>query len=336
MSDYALFVCTDGGYLAFANALLNSMQERGLHVDTYLLHYDVECPEYLEAVKTAFDFNVIPVEIDTAALPSDHACGRPVGRNLSIKQSRFRYIAEHAGPYRAVCLMDADMFVVSDRFGTLLDLVSGTRRLIGCNERFKWTFGPRYCCDGEPLFNQEVRALKFHCSVPIICDLAAWRDVLDEYNRLAYHCYEDTNPGSKPVGDMYCWNIAVYRCGRQDDVVTFPMQLMTQVHHTTSRPFTTISKGWLTEDGDEVYSIHGRMGSSGWLAGELKHIDRNLDGLGITDSGKRAKLAAKSRASLAMIEREWYRLAFGSRLRLQDFLPMPKHCAERMADDFTA
>ena len=71
---------------------------------------------------------------------------------------------------------------------------------------------------------------------------------------------------------MFCWNIAVYRCGRQDDVVLFPMETMTQVHATLLNPLTRLEKRngvWVTGAGEEVFTIHGRIGNPKWAEGEV-------------------------------------------------------------------
>ena len=61
-------------------------------------------------------------------------------KNLFVKQARFKYVKEHGTKYDAICLLDADMFIVSRNFPKLFKLIEGTSYLIGCNERFKWTF----------------------------------------------------------------------------------------------------------------------------------------------------------------------------------------------------
>lgn len=323
MKKYAIFVNSNGGYIPFLNALLNSIDRYKLDVDVHLLHY--ECPaKYLEEVQKSFNYNVILTEIKRDDFNIHEFNER--NNNLFIKQSRFKYIREKGMEYDAICMLDADMFVTTSNFMNLFDLVSGTNKLIGCNERFKWVFDKKYMLNGKQIFDTPVKAHKFHCSVPIIFDLKKWTEVFDYYNQMAYNAFETDPAGKilKPVGDIYCWNISVYKNNRQNDVVLFPMAQMAQVHHTYAHPWTRLEKtgegNWITYEGDEVFSIHGRVGNKGWYEGQMRGMEKL-----ITEFQINKDFTNVVKSTLRNIIREWIDLNYNHKLNLGNYIPKEQY-----------
>lgn len=297
-----IFVCTDGGYMPATIALLRSVRERCPDATVVLIHWGVPA-EQLDIARTMLGAQLedVPVRRETFGNLAEG-----IGANLFIKQSRFRYIAERMGAFDVCCMLDADMFLTSDNFSRLFELVHGTRLLIGANEKFKWTFGPNHRGPDGPLFKEPIRALKFTSSVPLIFCPEAWRDVFELYNRLAYNAWE----GKKRMGDIFCWNAAVYACGRQNDVVALGMQRTVQVHQTWLRPGMTLwrdGRMWLTEHGDEVYSIHGRPWRPGWEAEQERLLKGICAELGMS-ADARARHEQLARAGYRAVKTEWERL----------------------------
>jgi len=313
--NYAIFVASTDNYLPYVNALLNSIQKRELHrhcnLTVYLLYHDMPV-EYPEAAKTAFSFRLIPVNVERADVP--HPEGTK--RIEFVKRARFWLVMKYAPKYDAVCLLDADMFIVSPEFAKLFDLVDGTQLCIACNERFKWNIGHDYVLDGKPILDPPQKLVQMHCSVPIIFVYKHWEDVFKSYTEICFGGRQWKNGEQKGIGDIYSWNISVVRCGKQDRIVVFPMSVMTQVHHTVIKPWTFLQVDhdyWYTYAGDRVYSVHGRVARPGYVRGYLERFDR--------DAGENEKpFRSKIEASLRRIQTEWYDLNFNGRLPLEAFV----------------
>lgn len=329
-NNYAFFICSNGQYIPFLNVLLNSLDKHQIdNVDVYLMYYEFNL-DYLEKIKDSFNFNLIPIEIKKEDFDIHEF--NQTNRNLFIKQSRFKYIKEYGMKYDAICMLDADMFVTTPNFMNLFELVKGTSKLIACNERYKWNFDSKYTLNGEKIFDTPVKAHKFHCSVPIVFDLKKWGEVFDYYNEMAYNSFEvdENNKIHKPIGDMYCWNISVYKNDRQDDVILFPMETMTQVHQTNSINWTRLVKDkgiWRTNAGDEVFSIHGRVGKEGWRKMHIGKINKIIEeGRHTSDNFlSKAKIALDTEKTLRLIEQEWYNLNVNHKVNIYDFFPQNKY-----------
>jgi len=324
MSKYAIFIAASWNYVQYLNALLNSLEKRKINVDVYVLHWEFE-QKYLDAIQ-CFPYKVIPIEIKEA----DHdikGVGEP-GKNLFIKQARFHYIAKYGKDYDAICLLDADNFIVSENFMNFFELVKGTNKLIGCEESYKWELDSKYQCKGKTLFPEPVKALKFMCSVPVIFDFNQWEEVFKTYNEMAFHSYEiPKEPGQriKRIGDIYTWSISVYLNNRQNDCILFPMHTMTQVHGTMGTFWCGVDKhgdNWKARDGKEVYSIHGRIGTKNWAQSQRNWYTNSIKSYGCKYEGNIEKICEKS---LKLVQNEWKELNFDSRVKLSDFVPM---CAE--------
>jgi hypothetical protein len=295
MIPNVIFVAANAGYFRYIAALTRSIAEQvrasdGFEVDVRLILHDVP-GEQLSALKDDLaatqGLRLIFDHVDR----STFHCGTMArgDDNLFFKQSRYRIMEETLSNYEVACLLDADQLVVSPGFFKLFDLVRGTNQLIACNERFKWEFNDQYRDgDGKPMFPSPRRALKFHCSVPIFFQPSAWRDVLADYNQLALRAYEADHEGNplKSLADIFTWNAAVERGGRSNDVRLFPMEVMTGVHFTYVLPQTRLIRRhqrWFTENGDEVYTLHGRMADPDWVSLYLAGARTRTAELEITD-----------------------------------------------------
>lgn len=319
MGKYATFICSNGGYLPFLNVLLNSFERHQIQMDVYLIHFDFP-DAYLKDAIEKFSFPIIPLQVKEEDFHIDEFNAH--NKNLFIKQARFKYIRDNGMDYDVICMLDADMFITTPNFMNLFDLVNGTDLMIACNERFKWTFDQRYTFKDKPIFEESISALKFHCSVPIIFDLKKWSEVFDFYNEMALNSFEVDDKGFKikPIGDIFCWNISVYKHNKQDKVVLFPMETMTQVHHTYTNPWTKLSKtinGWRTYAGDEVFAIHGRIGNKGWFNGQLRGTLKHNASLNMDVPEEQQE--ANARNILKAIQREWYFLNFNYHVNLYDY-----------------
>lgn len=310
-NKYAIFVASDEKYLPFLNVLLNSIHKHKLPVDVYLLYYNFN-DTYLRTACSKFNFPIYPIRIEKNKIPFSNS--PHVNNNLFIKQARFFYLNQLGKYYDAICLLDSDMFITTKEFMNLFDLVKGTDKLIGCNEAYKWQFDNKYRIgeNKEILFKEPITANKFHCSVPIIFDVKKWLDVIRFYCMLSYNSFEvDSNEKiTKPIGDIFCWNISVYKLGRENDIILFPMEVMTQVHNRYFTKNTALKKSganWTTESGDLVYTIHGRIGNRKWRQGQIIEADKIGD-------------REKANNILREIEKEWYKLNVNTNVSIYDYM----------------
>jgi hypothetical protein len=307
MGTKAIFIASTDNYLPYLHVLLNSIEKRCENpkdLDVYILHH--EFPVKYFDFTHLFSFNVIPISVDRSSIE----CPIETKRIEFIKRARFSYIIEYAMKYDSVCLLDADMFIVSPQFFDLFELVRGKRFMVGCNERFKWQIGPNFTANGEPLFTEPTKLYNMHCSVPIIFDMPSWKYVFEYYNRICFNGKQVDKEGNvKGIGDIFCWNIAVQKLARACDMIIFPMEAMTQVHQTNLAPQTFMvveNDYWFTNAGDRVYSIHGRVAQDGWAEGHMERYYRDMGDNAAP--GLTAKLEGKVRCGLEAIVDEWHRL----------------------------
>lgn len=313
--NFANFVVSDKGYLAYCHALLNSLEQCKIYYPLYFLHYKIPQEYFIEANKL-FSFEIIPVELTD----EDFNNFKVPNKNLFLKQSRFKFIQQYAAQYDAVCMFDADMFLVSPNFSNFYNLVANTRYLIGCNERYKWQFTNRYIYNEAPIFQgRGIKATKFHCSVPIIFDYKQWVEVFNFYNELMLYG-EEIHPknGRQPIGDMFCWNISVCKNKRENDIVLFPMETMTQVHYSNVFPWTRIFKDgtmWRTFAGDEVYSVHGRICNPNWATSQINGYKKHCQNYKMQEDLSSVNLVIKQ------TQNEWFKLVYDGVFPLDNFVP---------------
>ena len=263
MSKSLMIVSASGNYIPYLNALLNSitkykLQERK-QFDVLVLTDDSMPENYKNLAVDNFPFKIQFKDIDAAAAGIDPSWGKA----WQCKAGRYYHLMTDGREYDSCCLMDADLYIVSDELVDYFGLVEGTSTLMGCNERIKWNISDIYQFDGKPMLEQECRLNKFHCNVPLFLDANKWQDVLQEYLKIIYRGIEHREGKEKVIGDLYSWNMAIYRKHREKDVMMIPMPSMTQVHRTGYRDRHCATKRerngyWTTGDGDVVYCLHGR------------------------------------------------------------------------------
>jgi len=318
MNKYAIFVAATPNYIGYINALLNSIEKRKLYrncdLTVYLLHHDGYNEEYLQRIARDLSYVVIPIEIKR----SDFDLPPETKRIEFIKRTRYKIMAELGTDYDVVCLLDGDMFFVSDQFMRLFDLVKKTSCCIGCNERFKWGTGG-YKLSGKPMFEKSGKMFQFICNTPAVFDMKAdWHDVLDCYCDIAKNGTQEKNNTTVGIGDIFCWNLAIQKMEMNEKIIAFPMETMAQVHHTNMRGWTyPIDEGgyWHTFSGDRIYIIHGRVARSNFVDGCLKKY-RQLEA-GRDDM---AKVEPNIKKGLQAIQKEWYDLNYNGKIKLCDYV----------------
>jgi hypothetical protein len=333
MNKYAIFTAATGpivgrNYLSDVNSLLNSIQKHRLHeringtLDVYLIHYGFDPAwNYLNKAQGLFDFNLIPVDIEKFDIP----CPNGTKAIEFIKRARYSIILTYGPRYEAICLLDADMFFVSDEFVSMFELVAGTRKLIGANERIKWDVGPKqyFESDGVPIFDKPDKMRSMICNVPSVFDMKEWMDVFEYYRKICFNGFQITDGVRKGIGDLFAHNIAIKRMNRESDVVMFPMETMAQVHHVWRKPWTHLINDngkWRTFSGDKVYLIHDTKRIC-----QGNFVEANIEAYRNEFAGWKdvAAFEPKIRSGLQAVQNEWYDLNIGkdARLKIYDFLP---------------
>ena len=321
----AIFIALTPNYIPYVNALLNSIEKRriydGVELDVYLLYHDFDDMKFIKEAEKAFSFNLIPIDVKRSEIQHPEE----TKRIEFIKRARFSYILELSMKYDVTCMLDADMLIVSEQLKNLFALVCGTDKMIGCNERYKWVIGDNFEYNGKPIFNTPTKLYHMHCSVPIIFDMKKWSDVFQYYTDICFKGRQQKGNNIVGIGDIYCWNISMIVNDRQNDIIVFPMETMTQVHQTNLKPSTFLISEkdyWHTNQGDRVYSIHGRIAEQNWYLGHLQRYRQDLEKEGAVDMIKRYE--SKVDAGLRALQQEWYDLNFNGKLpigKVCDIMP---------------
>lgn len=309
-------------YIADVNCLLNSIDKHRLYekinLDVYFFHYGFDPSwEYPKRAQEELPFNLICIEVDKNSCPG-HT--KPIEY---IKRLRYSKLLEFGGKYDAICHLDADMFFVTNEIVSLFEMVAGTDKLIGCNERFKWLVGPKvyFEKDGTSIFKELGKLHSMICNVPSIFDLKKWRDVFEYYTDICFGGYQIKNGGKAGIGDLFAHNIAIHKMGRDTDVVMFPMETMAQVHHTWINPNTYIIKDgdmWRSAAGDKIYMIHDtkRICRSNFVNDNLALFNKNCPWA--------KSFEGKIKTGLLAAQSEWYGLNFNGKLKLSEFITLDK------------
>lgn len=161
-----------------------------------------------------------------------------------------------------VMLLDADMFFCAniDRWFDLAArgyIVAGSN---GSNVRYTEAWREKYEMDIPLGMNY-----KTITSVPTILDMAKhgilWQEI---YNHKLQR---------KQGSDFDLINVFIAMHNKFKDLLIYPCQSMTQVHHFGVKLDTRIIKiddKLMTADGQEVFTVHGKFWSKGWLDGLMK------------------------------------------------------------------
>jgi len=339
MSKYAIFAAATDNYLSYINAQLNSIEKRRLYekcdLTYYLMHHDNFNRRYLQDIENGFSFNVVPIEI----MRGDINLPDTTKRIEYIKRSRYKKMVPLAMEYDVVCMLDGDMFCVSDQFINLFDMVKNTFYLIGCNEKYKWDIGNNYFYfpTKKPLLSKPAKLMQFICNTPAIFNMRNWMEVFEAYEDIAINGrqYKNGNPDNiVGIGDIMCWNIAIQQQNRNNDVIVFPMETMAQVHYTNMRQWSCpmVEQGyWRTMAGDRMYIVHGRVAS--WTADGFLKKHKNLEtGEGNLETMLQNYIKLKKikphlkkiedniKRGLAAIQKEWYDLNFNHNIKLGNYV----------------
>lgn len=245
----SIVIAASANYAPGVKAFLASFHKYHPATDiiVYLLDYNLS-PDFVSEQATKYDFLEI-IKLKTPFTEQAWAC----------KIQRFQFVQSLKG---LVMMMDADMFFCAniDRWFDLAAqgyIVAGSN---GSNVRYTKAWREKYEMDIPLEMNY-----KTITSVPTILDMAKhgilWQEI---YNHKLQR---------KQGSDFDLINVFIAMHDKFKDLLIYPCQSMTQVHHFGIKLDTRIIKiddKLMTADGQEVFTVHGKFWSKGWLDGLMK------------------------------------------------------------------
>lgn len=203
-----------------------------------------------------------------------------------MQRSRYKYafdISIEKG-YESISIMDADLMILSPNIINLFKAVEKNNLMVTSNETLKWIIDDKYLSNNFPVFKNNKRLYKFHCNAPTFFNPSKWKDVYEKLEILLNDCFEVTDENFmmnyndkkvKTVCDLFCWNIAIYQAGRENDVILMSQDILTQVGYSLSSEDGYLVKEdgiWRTGKGQEVFSFHGKIKDPRWFEDYQKKI----------------------------------------------------------------
>lgn len=211
---------------------------------------------------------------------------------------RFRIACDVAGHYDAICLMDADMFLLCpvDLFFEIAAagfIVTGSNGMVIDYNR---EYQERY---GIDLGREHFIYTKLHTTAPIFISRqdTDWFDAL--YNARRVDSWDDF---------LYL-NLLGVLMGKDRIMLCMPPYAFTGIHHWQLKPATALmEKDGILMSGteEEVYMVHGKWWDEGWLQDLMPTMTRYLRDEHIGEKGER-----RVKQAIGLIEREFARFLTG-------------------------
>jgi len=267
---YAFVVGADRAFFPAANALLNSLDYIGFGGCVEFIAFGDFPLDYLKRVQKVVSYDIVVNHFDLDLFEG------AFGKKKADYMKRYRYkVAAHAsGKYDAVCFLDVDMFFV--RPVDLFFEIASNGIMLGASKTGKVRYGgnPSYYVDGEDIIETPIWNEKDICCCPIFFN-GGFRKVFED----VYYAYT-TDKGRMKASDLFAINLMILRNKADKRMITLPCHSWVGTNEVMLKPFTRVieKEGRLiSENGDLVYSIHGKWFSKGWHAGQVLHMDRVID-----------------------------------------------------------
>lgn len=255
MAEYAFIVGASANYLPGLEALLCSIEIHQPEADVLLINHGLP-QEFIDALETR------PVH--------GWVCGSNEAdqvRGTAIE--RFRVASEHGRNYRAVCLLDADMFLTAPcdaffRAAAAGMIVAGSNGML---IDFNRAYQEQYQCF---LGHDQHPYPQTHTTVPLFLgpqDLD-WPEALYASRRV------------DSWDDFLYLNLLGIKLGKPDHMLVMPPYTFTGIHHWQVKPETSLREmgGRLVAGTEEqVYMIHGKWWEENYRRGMWEVMEPYLD-----------------------------------------------------------
>lgn len=247
-SKFAWIIAGSANYIPALKAFFNSLKVHG-HSDDVIIIAFRHPPEFIKWMKT-LPFRVEIIEINE-------------GDQIRLTAiERFKLAVDYGPFYKAVCLMDADMFLTAN-CNLFFEIASKGFIMTGSNGmviNFNAAYQKQYEIDlGKP----EWVYTKIHTSSPIFLspiDLD-WFNTLYKARRVNYW------------DDFLYLNILGIKLGKDKRMLPMPPYMFTGIHHFGVKPGT----GWFKKAGtiltgteEQCYMIHGKWWDKAWRKDLMK------------------------------------------------------------------
>lgn len=197
---------------------------------------------------------------------------------LGTAIDRFKYAAELAPEYDAICLLDADFFFLRpvDLFFEVAAkgfIVTGSNGMvIDFNREYQTRYGIDMGAD-------EFVYMKLHTTAPIWInhENTDWFSAL--YNARRVDGWDDF---------LYL-NLLGVHMGKDKKMICLPPYSLTGIHHWMMKPATAaFYKGGILMSGteEEIFMVHGKWWDEGWVNDLMPTMERYLRDEQIGDRGK--------------------------------------------------
>lgn len=208
---------------------------------------------------------------------------------------RFRVACDVAKDYDAICLLDADMFLVRP-VDLFFDLAAAGFIVTGSNGMvidYNREYQRRY---GLDMGTDHFVYTKLHTTAPIFLNE---RDI--DWFEALYHARRVDS-----WDDFLYLNLLGAYMGKDRKMLVMPPYVFTGIHHWQLKPATAvIEKGGILMSGteEEIYMIHGKWWDQAWLQDLMPTMRRYLKDEQIGEKGER-----RVKRSLELIQAEFARL----------------------------
>ena len=314
MTDYAYIVPSNTKYLPGVTALLNSLERFGNKYDVIFQHYLID-PGYLAKLKD-YSFTIIPEEISVAEVEY-------LGEAEVLMRKRY-YRAAELTEYKAICILDADFFVLKDPFCYFKAAEIGN--VVGVTLEQKRRYGdPNHRVDGEFLIDPELWCARDLCCAPMFVNPTIWSVPLKLSYDIVYRPEKggvnfEGDKGKFKGPDMDAINICLLKHGSYKHTLCLDQHTWSGLHESLMKIFTraVVKHDQLfTEDGREIFMIHGQWWERVWrgwqIDGQMGMIEREMD------NSQRAKSIAQQSFDLVCT---WYKdFATNGPISMNDYLP---------------
>jgi len=248
MHKYAFVVTATDGYEEPVDIFINSVKKH--------------CPD-IHVVKLTREYEFIYTSGSITSNPSGKGLIPEYPKNQLLMNYIYRMkFASELTDYDAVCLVDADMFLLRD-VTKFFKITSLTKNMIAVSDCTNILYDQSYLDRYPGILKGEFYNTKTISSVPLFFCPKSHSSVLQQ----AYNYGIDNNMTS----DLLVLNM--FLCSDPEiwnNMLILPAYAWTGIHHSQLKPETRIRKiigQYVSEAGDEIYMVHGRWFDKNWVDG---------------------------------------------------------------------